>query len=159
MPVQRPYSGVQSFKGGPFRPSDAGIAIDLWANRGVLSGPGRQQPIIYRQSRPASGQGSSDAAKIVRMSTRQFQVWINSPRAAEAPARMRAAATRQFSQNIAAHLTLDMGRAFAKGKVVHAAKNLGCLLRSHPAGFVRMIQRRAASEIFSHSRIGGAEGH
>ena len=121
----------------------------------------KQPVIVYRQSQPASGQGTSDAAKIVRMSTQQFQAWINAPRAAEAPAGMRAAATRQFSQNLAAHLTLDMGRAFAKGKVVHAAKDLGCLLRSHPGGFMRMIQRRAASELFSprESTMGGAEGH
>jgi cellulose synthase/poly-beta-1,6-N-acetylglucosamine synthase-like glycosyltransferase len=121
----------------------------------------KQPVIIYRQSRPASGQGTSDAAKIVRMSTRQFQGWINVPRAAQASAGRREAATREFSQNIAAHLTLDMGRAFAKGRVIHAAKDLGCLLRSHPGGFVRMIQRRAASELSSNrqTRMGGAAGH
>jgi glycosyltransferase involved in cell wall biosynthesis len=112
-----------------------------------------QQPVmIYRQSRPASGQGTSDAARIVRMSTRQFQTWINLPRAAQASPRMRQAAARQFSRNIAAHLTMDIGRALARGKLTQAAKDLGCLARSHPRGFLRMINTRATSEFFPNKK-------
>jgi len=107
---------------------------DLWIRIAELY-PVRavEQPVmIYRQSRPTSGQGTSDAVKIVRMSARQFQTWINLPRAAQASARIRQTAARQFSRNIAVHLTLDMGRALVKGRIAHAAKDLACLVQSHP---------------------------
>jgi glycosyltransferase involved in cell wall biosynthesis len=118
-----------------------------------------EQPVmIYRQSRPASGQGTSDAARIVRLSTLQFQTWISLPRVSQASARMRQTAATQFAQNIAAHLTLDMGRALARGEMVHAAKDLGCLARSHAGGFVRMIHRRAASELFPNWEHDGWKG-
>jgi glycosyltransferase involved in cell wall biosynthesis len=102
-----------------------------------------EQPVmIWRQSTPGSGQMTSRADRIVSLSTRQFSNWLKLLRVAQASPKQRQATWERFSENMAAHLVFDTGRALARGKLVQAARDLGCLMRFHLGGIRNMIQSR-----------------
>lgn len=99
--------------------------------------------MIWRRSTPVSGQGTSQAADIVSQAVRQFRHWwMKIPRAATAPARIRRAAWREFSANMAAHLVYEAFRALRLGSLHLAARNFFAL--SHPGilAVARLAGRR-----------------
>lgn len=97
-----------------------------------------QPSIIWRKSTPVSGQGSSRAAELVRLSARQFrQNWARLPRVASAPASVRRAAWRRFSQNMAGHMAGETLRALGSQQFLQAQRNIRLALWQHPWGLAQ----------------------
>jgi glycosyltransferase involved in cell wall biosynthesis len=115
---------------------------DLWIRIAELySILALEEPVLWwRQSTPASQQGTSAAALIVSRSVRQFQeTWQNLPRVASASQTMKRAARRRFSRNMCAHLSYQAWRALRDRQLVQATRNLFALVRLVPAAMLRLL--------------------
>jgi len=130
---------------GLLDPSIPGIDDwDLWVRIAhrypVLS---QEKPImIWRQSTPVSGQGTSNAVKIVELSTERFrQNWSLLSRVQQASARRRREISRRFSFNMARHLLWEAVRSMAAGQLLRAQKNILTALRLCPSGVARALVR------------------
>lgn len=120
---------------------------DLWVrlaqNYPVLA---LEQPVlIWRQSTPASGQGSSNATRMVKLATRQFRGrWLRLPRAVESSVKQRRESSRRFSNNMARHLLWETARSTASGQLLRSQANLLAALRHHPAALARVLSSPAS---------------
>jgi hypothetical protein len=115
---------------------------DLWIRIASLySVIALEKPLmIWRKSSPISGQGTSRADELVRMSTRHHQrKWLELPRATEGAERSRREAGRCFSKNMAGHLAFETARAAMSGHFLQAQRNALIALRLHPWGSARVI--------------------
>jgi len=115
---------------------------DLWIRIAELySILALEEPVLrWRQSTPASQQGTSAAALIVSRSVRQFQeTWQNLPRVASASRTMKRGAWRRFSRNMCAHLSYQALRALRDRQLVQATRNLFALVRLVPAAMLRQL--------------------
>jgi glycosyltransferase involved in cell wall biosynthesis len=116
---------------------------DLWIRIAELcSIMALPEPVMYwRQSTPASQQGTSAASRIVLQSVEQFQEsWKNLPRVSSASREMKRRAWRRFSANMSAHLSFEVLRALRHRQLVPATKNLFALLRLIPAARLRWLR-------------------
>ena len=96
--------------------------------------------LCWRQSTPASLQGTSAAALIVCRSFEQFkETWQNLPRVASASRTMKRDAWRRFSTNMCAHLSYQALRALRDRQLVQATRNLFALVRLVPAAMLRLL--------------------
>lgn len=133
---------------------------DLWIRIAELySVVALERPVmIWRQSTPFSGQGTSRAAELAALSTNQFlQRWMRLPRAVEAAQADRRRVWHEFSRHMASHLFWQSVRAAGLGGYGRAIKNLIALLRWHPVGACRLACDRVAlrylaASIADHSR-------
>jgi glycosyltransferase involved in cell wall biosynthesis len=105
-----------------------------------------EQPVmIWRKSTPASGQGSSNAVEMVKLSARQFKRrWMLLPRALKSPARKRRKSSRTFSNNMASHLLWEAVRSIASGHLLRSHTNFLAALRLSPAAVTRVLIRPAS---------------
>ena len=93
---------------------------------------------VWRRSTPASGQGSSRAAELVALSTRQFRGrWLRLARAASAAGSERRGAWRLFSEHAAGQLVFEAGRALGGRQLRQARACLSAALRLHTPGLLR----------------------
>ena len=114
-----------------------------------------QPGIIWRKSTPVSGQGTSRAAELVKLSARQFRrKWLRLPRAASAPPSVRRAAWRRFSQNMAGHLAVETLRALGSRQFLQAQRNMRLALWQHPWGLAHWTTMSAARHLL---RVRGQE--
>lgn len=99
-----------------------------------------ERPVCkWRRSSPGSGQASSSAAHMTRMSVRQFRApWMRLERAAKASRSQRREAWRAFSGGMARHLVWEAMRAHAEGRTRQAATNLLTALRLLPLATLRI---------------------
>ena len=130
---------------------DAGIAgiddWDLWVRIAEhYSALALERPLmIWRKSTPASGQGSSNAVEMVKLSARQFrESWMRLPRAVEASATKRRESSRRFANNMAAHLLWETVRSAAVGQLLRSQTNFLAALRLSPAAVARTLLRPAS---------------
>ena len=99
--------------------------------------------IIWRRSTPASGQGTSQAARVVAMSAQRFRnQWMNLPRAATATRQAKRKAWRGFSENMAEHLIWESARALRCGHLRQALKDLSILTRLYPLAIMSIVKHR-----------------
>jgi len=115
---------------------------DLWVRIAELySIIALEEPVMcWRQSTPASQQGTSAAAQIVLRSAQQFQEsWKNLPRVLSASHEMKRRAWRRFSANMNAHLFYEVLRALRHRRLLQATKNLFALVRQGPVGMLRLL--------------------
>jgi len=115
---------------------------DLWIRIAELySIMALEEPVLrWRQSTPASQQGTSAAAQIVSRSVEQFrETWQNLPRVANASGTMKRGAWRRFSRNMFAHLSYQAWRALRDREPVQATRNLFALVRLVPAAILRQL--------------------
>lgn len=121
-----------------------------------------QPAIIWRQSTPASAQGTSAAAHLVSISARQFRErWMKLARASQATKKMRREAWRRFSNHMARHLLWEAARALMSGRPSQTAHNLFVALRLFPVEVVRVLCSRTnvrASFLELQNRRRVAEG-
>lgn len=105
-----------------------------------------EQPVlIWRQSTPASGQGSSNAARMVKLATRQFRGrWLRLPRAVKSSVKQRRESSRRFSNNMTRHLIWEAARSTTSGQLLRAQANLLAALRHHPAALARVLSSPAS---------------
>lgn len=117
---------------------------DLWVRMSeIFDVAAVDHPVmVWRRSDPRSGQGSSDAMKMVKLAKKQFRRWMNLPAATAATPSQRRAARRAFSENIAAHLVSDAGRSFKAGKQARAVGEVWSAMLDHPHGVARLARRR-----------------
>ena len=93
--------------------------------------------IIWRQSSPASTQGSSNTVEIIAKSARHFRrVFTQLPRFANASQKDQRRAWRDFSTNVAEHLSWETFSGFRNGAFGHALQSARTLLSLHPAAFM-----------------------
>lgn len=109
---------------------------DLWVRIAALYPVAAlDRPVMtWRKPSPDSDQGSARAVEMVALSTRQFRRWLNTPRAAAAPAVVRRRVSRRFSQNMASHLAWEAVRSLSCRQVLRANRCLFAALRFHPGG-------------------------
>lgn len=115
---------------------------DLWIRIASLySVIALEKPLmIWRKSSPISGQGTSRADELVRMSTHHHRrKWLELPRATEGAESSRREARRCFSKNMASHLAFETARAAMSGHFLQAQRNAFIALRLHPWGSARVI--------------------
>lgn len=103
----------------------------------------QKRPVmIWRRSTPVSGQGTSDAVKMVELSTRRFrESWSALSRVRQAPVRRRREISRSFSFNMARHLLWEAVRALAAGQLLRSQKNIFTAIRLCPSGVARALVR------------------
>lgn len=124
---------------------------DLWLRIAALYPViALEQPVVrWRKSTPVSGQGTSRALEIVKLSTRQFrESWSALPRVAEISASKRRESSHLFSENMAGHLLWETWRALAVGELKTACHNMLGAMRLHPAGMIRVAARRTSFRFF-----------
>lgn len=120
------------------------------------------EPVMHwRQSTPASGQGSSRASDVVSKSARQFrECWLKLPRAASASRQMKREAWQDFSANAAAHLAWETLRSLRHRQPAQATKNLLALLLLGPLSLARLVRERGIRHflraIFRKSQLASA---
>ncbi|HEY5837763.1 MAG TPA: glycosyltransferase [Pyrinomonadaceae bacterium] len=102
--------------------------------------------IIWRQSNPASGQGTSQTARLVSMGVRQFQKWLTLPRMSAVTTSVKRALWRSFSERMAERLLWDSLRALARARLIQVGKNLATIGILHPLVIPRVIKNRLFSE-------------
>ena len=104
-----------------------------------------EKPVmIWRQSTPASRQGTSQAALIVSQAVKQFRrSWIKLPQATNASSDMRRAAWQNFSTNMAAHLLWEGMRSFKGREVARGMGNILALATVGPIAVLRLAKRRS----------------
>ena len=117
---------------------------DLWLRISVVfSIEAVEQPVMtWRKSDPNSRQVSSHAARMVTLATQQFHTWMKLPEAAAATPQQRRAAWAAFSENIAAHLLWDAGRAMRIGNGGRAMEDVWRAFLDHPRGVLRLARNR-----------------
>jgi glycosyltransferase involved in cell wall biosynthesis len=108
-----------------------------------------EKPVmIWRQSTPVSGQGTSQAASIVSQAVKQFRrSWIKLPKAGNASLDKRRAAWRNFSTNMAAHLVWEGMRSFKGREVARAMGNILALSTVGPMAVLRLAKRRSTLRV------------
>jgi hypothetical protein len=135
---------------GMFDPSISAIDDwDLWiriaASHSVVS---LDEPVvIWRRPSPNSDQGSASAVKMVTLSTRQFrECWMKMPRVAQADPKVRRQTKRQFSQNMASHLVLEVTRSLSYGNLMDANRCVALALRLHARGLAWRALRQVSGK-------------
>jgi len=99
--------------------------------------------IVWRRSTPVSGQGTSQAARLVSKSVQKFQdSWMNLPRAGRSARKTRRTVWREFSENMAEHLIWESARALRCGEVRQPLRNISILPRLHPLTLMRIAEHR-----------------
>lgn len=99
--------------------------------------------LVWRQSSPVSRQGTSQAAGIASLCLKQFHnSWIKLPRAQSSPSKLKQAAWRDLSQNIAEHLIWESLRAWSNSKPYQAVKNLLVLPQLDSLTMLRIFKHR-----------------
>jgi glycosyltransferase involved in cell wall biosynthesis len=97
--------------------------------------------MIWRQSTPTSGQGSSHTVNLIELSRNRFrQYWLRLSRVANASQQKRREAWRGFSNNVSAHLVWEAFSAAGKFELRHAAKSALTVLRLHPTDLLSVVQ-------------------
>lgn len=117
---------------------------DLWVRFAELYRVAAvEQPVVvWRQSTPVSGQGSSDTVALLSVASRLLRRrWLALPRALGASPRKRRETWRAFSKNVSDHLVWEAARAFVTGDVRHAGKSAATALRLHPSGILGTARR------------------
>ena len=102
--------------------------------------------IIWRQSNPASGQGTSQTARLVSMGVRQFQKWLMLPRMSAVTASEKRSLWRSFSERMAERLLWDSLRALARARLIQVGKNLATVATLHPLVIPSVVRNRLFSE-------------
>ncbi len=98
--------------------------------------------IVWRQSSPASTQGSSDTVAVIAQARRHFRrVFRKLPRFAAAPRIDRQRAWRKFSTNVSEHLAWETFCALRRGEISQALRSVRLLLSLHPAGLWLVLRR------------------
>lgn len=98
--------------------------------------------MIWRQSTPSSGQGSSPTVDLIALSRKWFRAhWLKLPRLKNASRAKQREAWRSFSRNVSEHLVWEAFNALGKGRLGHARKSALTALRLHPAGLLGVLQR------------------
>lgn len=105
-----------------------------------------ERPVmIWRKSTPTSGQGSSNAVRMVKLSARQFRErWMSLPLALKSSTLKRRESSRRFSDNMASHLLWETVRSFASGQPLRSQTNLLAALHLYPAAVVRALFRSSS---------------
>ena len=121
-----------------------------------------ERPVaVWRRSTPSSGQGSSRAAELVALSTRQFRgKWMRLARAASATEVERQRAWRLFSEHAAGQLVFEAaralgGRQFGQARACASAAlglHLSGLLRWAAGSALRRVRGRGAARSSSSRR-------
>lgn len=117
---------------------------DLWVRIAeVFSIVAINAPVmVWRQSTPTSGQGSSRTVALIALSSRQFRKqWLKLPRVAKAPKREQRQAWRSFSNQIADHLVWEAFDSLRKADLRHARASALAALRLHPASLPGVLRR------------------
>ena len=100
--------------------------------------------MIWRQSTPTSGQGSSDTVGLIERGRGQFRRhWLNLPRVVKAPQQKKRESWRSFSNNVSEHLVWEAFSAVSKFEIRQAEKSALTALRLHPAALLGVLQRWA----------------
>jgi glycosyltransferase involved in cell wall biosynthesis len=102
--------------------------------------------IIWRQSTPSSGQGTSQTARLVSLGVRQFQKWLMLPRMSSVSASVKRSLWRSFSERMAERLLWDSFRALARARLIQVGKNLATIATLHPLVIPSVIRNRLFSE-------------
>ena len=102
--------------------------------------------IIWRQSNPSSGQGTSQTARLVSMGVRQFQKWLMLPRMSSVTASVKRSLWRSFSERMAERLLWDSLRALARARLIQVGKNLATIATLHPLVLPSVVRNRLFSE-------------
>ena len=98
--------------------------------------------MIWRQSTPSSGQGSSPTVDLIALSRKWFRAhWLKLPRLKSASRTKQREAWRSFSRNVSEHLVWEAFNALGKGELGLARKSALTALRLHPAGLLEVLQR------------------
>jgi len=98
--------------------------------------------IIWRQSSPSTTQGSSNTVDIIAKSRRHFRhQFTKLPRFVAASRSVRRRAWRDFSTNVAEHLTWETFSGFRDGAFEHAVQSARTLLSLHPAALMFVFRR------------------
>jgi Glycosyl transferase family 2 len=130
------------FRTGLLDQSAPGIdELDLWIRIAALYPViALEQPVmVWRQSTPVSGQGSSRADEVAAMCAHHLRrKWLKLPRAAQGRAAQRREVWRQFSRYMASHLIFETARALRGRQFLRAQKNALAALRLHPWASVRV---------------------
>lgn len=119
---------------------------DLWVRLSeIYAAAAVQEPVvIWRRSTPASGQGTSEANRMVTFGVQQFRQWMSLPRAAELTRRAQRKLWRGFSERMIEHLGWQSIRAVRYGRIGQAGKNLLTLRRLYPPAFASVAKNRFA---------------
>ncbi len=97
--------------------------------------------MVWRQSKPTSGQGSSDTVDLIAQSRKRFREhWLELPRLANAPRSKQREAWLGFSNNVAEHLVWETSNAIRRGRLRHAAKSARTALGLHPTSLLRVLR-------------------
>lgn len=141
---------------GLLNPNICGIDDwDLWVRIAelyqVLSEP--RPVMIWRKSTPVSAQGSSDALRLVRLSTHQFkESWSRLTRVREASGQRRRESYRSFSVNMTSHLLWDAVRSLLARQILLSQKNILAALRLYPLGVARvLLSRKNLCSLLAHA--------
>ena len=98
--------------------------------------------IVWRQSTPASAQGSSRTVELIALGRRRFRDhWMKLPRVVNATRAERHEAWRAFSRNIAEHLTWETLSALRQGQARRGLTSAQTLLRLHPGALLSVLRR------------------
>jgi glycosyltransferase involved in cell wall biosynthesis len=93
--------------------------------------------VIWRQSTPVSGQGSSDMVVLVSLVSHLLRHrWLALPRALGASPQKRQDAWRRFSKNVSDHLIWESMSSFITGDRRRARRSAVTALRLHPSGLL-----------------------
>jgi glycosyltransferase involved in cell wall biosynthesis len=114
--------------------------------------------MIWRQSTPTSGQGSSRTVDLIEHGRRKFrQSWLKLPRVANAPRHQKRKAWRGFSNNFAEHLIWEVFSALSKFELAHAGKSALVALRLHPTALLSVL-REWMNAATLNTLLGSARG-
>lgn len=102
--------------------------------------------IIWRQSNPSSGQGTSQTARLVSMGIRQFQKWLMLPRMSSVALSVKRSLWRAFSERMAERLLWDSFRALARARLIQVGKNLATIAMLDPLVIPSVIKNRLFGE-------------
>jgi glycosyltransferase involved in cell wall biosynthesis len=98
--------------------------------------------VIWRQSSPASTQGSSNTVDIIAASSRHFhREFTKLPRFAGAPRKDQRRAWRDFSTNVVEHLVWQTFMGIRKAAFDDAFLSARTLLSLHPAALLNLLRR------------------
>jgi glycosyltransferase involved in cell wall biosynthesis len=123
---------------------------DLWLRIAEVSRIiALQQPVmIWRRSTSDSGQGTSDAARMILKAANQFRrSWRKLPRVATAPAHKRRAAWNQFSALFTEQLVANANESLRSGELTRAAKNAFVLVHLSPLVVMAFVLKGARSRL------------
>ncbi len=109
--------------------------------------------MVWRKSTPFSEQGTSNAVKMVEMSTLRFHKhWMSLPRIKQASAKLRREISGRFSENTANHLLWEAVRLLIAGKPISSQKIILAAIRLCPKGVARSLVRpKNLSSLLKHA--------